>query len=221
MSFECVFKYFERGEDGKYNTEEKKTLTKSVGKKGEDTDLDQCAKVILAQLARRDVWVVDVEICEFVRKQVSFKETKGGIIVKNRKYVLDSGEITSEPFIETKIADLKQLPIKEQQFQKPPLRYEVFRPNREDLAILLKNGTKLTLGRKYPIFEEKIKSGSDLFYYITQDDTGTRIELNSLFFEPERKGLIGMGAEASYAIDGSNLSYVNSSSMNMPNLRGI
>ena len=44
----------------------------------------------MSQLARRDIWVVDVDILEFKRQKINFRETKGGIVIKNKKFSLDN-----------------------------------------------------------------------------------------------------------------------------------
>ena len=46
----------------------------------------------MSQLARRDIWVVDVEVCELVKKNVKFKESADGkgIILKNKRFSLSS-----------------------------------------------------------------------------------------------------------------------------------
>ncbi len=99
MGYELTFHYHERDEsEGKYNTEETKTLTKNVGRRSAEVPLEQVAAVVMGQLARRDIWVVDVEIAEFAKRTVSFKETKSGIIIKNRKFNYDqvAGHLISE-----------------------------------------------------------------------------------------------------------------------------
>ena len=89
MGYEIVYFYHERGEDGKYKTDEKKELKKRVGAAYDDVPLENAAAVILAQFARRDILVADVEIYEYTKKKLSFKECPGGVIIKNRKFSLD------------------------------------------------------------------------------------------------------------------------------------
>ncbi len=58
----------------------------------------------MAQLARRDIWVVDVEVVELVRRSVNFKECKDGkgIVLKNKRYSFDgSADILEEEEVET------------------------------------------------------------------------------------------------------------------------
>ena len=85
-----IYSYHERV-NGDYNKEETKTFKKKVGVPFDDTSLEKLAGAVMAQLARRDVWIVDVEIFELSKKSISFKEAKGGIILKNKKFLFDGG----------------------------------------------------------------------------------------------------------------------------------
>ncbi len=64
-------------------------LTKKVGKDDEDTPLEQVVMLVKSQLARRDILVTDVDVFEFVKKKVKFKEVKGGFIIKDKKFMMD------------------------------------------------------------------------------------------------------------------------------------
>lgn len=91
MGFEVTYFFHERQADGKYNTEEKKEMKKKVGTPFEEMPLEQLASVVMSQLARRDIWVIDVEVFEYTKKKLSFKESTDGtgIIIKNKKFSLD------------------------------------------------------------------------------------------------------------------------------------
>jgi hypothetical protein len=88
MGFEVKYIYHPRKEEGGYNTDLKESKVVKVGKPFDNTDIESVAAAIMGQLARRDVWVVDVEICEYTKSDVSFKECKDGkgIMLKNRKF---------------------------------------------------------------------------------------------------------------------------------------
>ena len=93
MGYEVKYTYHPRKEDGPgYDTETTEERTAKVGKPFDDSPLEKCAAAIMAQLARRDVWVVDVEVCELIKKQISFKESKDGkgIVLKNKRFSLGS-----------------------------------------------------------------------------------------------------------------------------------
>lgn len=64
-------------------------LTKKVGKDDEDTPLEQVVMLVKSQLARRDILVTEVDVYEFVKKKVKFKEVKGGFIIKDKKFMMD------------------------------------------------------------------------------------------------------------------------------------
>jgi len=89
MGYEAIFYYFERGEDGKYDLENKQEFRQTIGEKTDSTPLDELASTIISQLARRDVWITEVDAYEFKKAKITFKEAKGGIILKNKKFLLN------------------------------------------------------------------------------------------------------------------------------------
>jgi hypothetical protein len=98
MGFEIKYTYHPRGDDG-YDTNKKEQKFVKVGKPFDETPLEKLAAAIMAQLARRDIWVVDVEVCEFVRKNISFKECKDGkgIVLKGKRFSFnEAAEMISE-----------------------------------------------------------------------------------------------------------------------------
>lgn len=95
MGFEVTYKYHEKGEEG-YDMENIHELKRKVGKAYDDTSYERLAAAIMGQFARRDIMVVDVDIMEFVKKEISFRETKNGICIKNKKYLFDGTEIEVE-----------------------------------------------------------------------------------------------------------------------------
>ena len=95
MGFEVVFKYHDKIENG-YDTLENKTFKKKFGDPYEDVPLSKLALFIMGQLARRDIWIVDVEINEFIKKSISFRENKSGIIIKNNKFTGEYIPITGK-----------------------------------------------------------------------------------------------------------------------------
>jgi hypothetical protein len=91
MGFEVVYRYHEKQEEGGYNKDETKEMRRKVGEPFEDVPLETLAQKIMAQMARRDIWVLpDVEIYELKKQKVNFRETKGGVIIKNKKFLLDT-----------------------------------------------------------------------------------------------------------------------------------
>src|SRR5271165_4743760 len=103
MGYEILIPYYEQIGEGEYNREETKTMKKRVGDPYEDVSLDKCAGVIMAQLARRDIWVITkgIEVYEVSKKKINFNNSKGSITLKNKKYRMDgSAEIISQEIVE-------------------------------------------------------------------------------------------------------------------------
>ena len=77
MAFEIVFKYYECLESGiDYDKSNILSYTKNLGNIFEEVSLEKLASMILTQLARRDVFVFDVEVFELVKKKISYKQSK-------------------------------------------------------------------------------------------------------------------------------------------------
>ena len=104
MGYEIKYKFHPRKEEGSgYNTDLTEEKLVKVGKPFDDTPLEKVAAAIMSQMARRDIWVVDVEVAELVRKQIAFKECKDGkgIVLKGKKYSFnESAQMVSEDVIE-------------------------------------------------------------------------------------------------------------------------
>ena len=98
MAFEIKFKYYEKTGLCDYDKAKELEYVKTVGDLQVDLPLEKLASVILGQMARRDILVFDVEIYEFTKKKISFKETKNGIVIKNKKFNLglDNIVVTEE-----------------------------------------------------------------------------------------------------------------------------
>ena len=120
MGYEVTYHYHERVE-GDYNKDETKTFKKKVGDPFEEVSLEKLAGAVMAQLARRDVWIVDVEVYELSKKPISFKEAKGGIILKNKKFLFDGGgEDASSVIVQDMIQAPAPQPIQQpQQYAMP------------------------------------------------------------------------------------------------------
>lgn len=103
MGYEVKYIYHQRKEDGGYNTDQKEEKLVKVGKPFDDTPLEKVAAAIISQLARRDIWVVDVHVSELVRKEITFKECKDGkgITLKGKRYSFnEAAQMVSEDVVE-------------------------------------------------------------------------------------------------------------------------
>ncbi len=204
MGFEVIFSYHERLEGG-YDKENTKTMKKKVGKADDEVATEKLAGTIMAQLARRDIWVVDVEVFEFTKKKLSFKESKDGLVIGNKKYLfLECGGLGVQEIVEQPPEQFKpqfghsNLPAtipseamrgeKNANFadfqllKKRPLRYEIFQP---DLAFgLPMRGLAFTVGDKYAIYQEKAAGNDNRMgmNYTTIDNNGHKQVLNDKYF---------------------------------------
>ena len=121
MGYEIKIKYHPKKTEGiGYDSEILEEETKKVGKPFDDTGLEKLAGAVMAQLARRDVMVVDLEIDELVRRSISFKEASDGkgIILKNKKFSLDqTAKLVASDFVEVPVGQpAVQQPTQPQQF---------------------------------------------------------------------------------------------------------
>lgn len=207
MGYEFFCHYHERLGDGSYDKDQIKTMKKRVGQAEEEVACERLAGAIMAQLARRDVWVLDVEVYEFSKKKISFRETKGGLVIGNKKYGLDDcgqysvQEAACEPEARHKpgfrqdslppqyaqhgqdgsvnIADL-------QLTKRKPIRYEIFQPDPVFVDPQKVRTLAFTVGDKYPIYQER-PAGNDPrlgMNYTTLDNQGRKQVLNDKHFVP-------------------------------------
>lgn len=216
MGFEVNYSYYEKLPDGNYNKEDLKVMKRKVGDPLEDTSLEMLASKILAQLARRDIWVQDVEVFEYKKNKITFKETQGGIILKNKKFSLDtvshgldSKEI-SPPQVSVPPSNGNNLihqPAKQLITLPPelagqsPARIEIYDPEPDHIRAGLVRG-RFTSGKRYPIFKEQrdpreAQFGKELpMLYTTIDDTGKMVVTPGVTFRPVPVGLIGGNFES-------------------------
>ncbi len=174
MGFEVLYNFHERGEDGNYNKDETKQIKKKYGDAYEELPLEKLASVIMAQLARRDVWVTNIEIYEYKKAKVNFRETKGGIVIKNKKFLLDaeancivSGELVDETTGEPVQPHNMTPPTPQQpqpQQKKRPIKWVVvdesgvMQGNKgERMPVMLaiqRAGLQFSANKRYPVFAE-------------------------------------------------------------------
>lgn len=219
MGYEVTYKYHERTE-GEYNREETKTFKKKVGDPFEEISLEKLAGAIMAQLARRDVWIVDVEVFELSKKQISFKEAKGGIILKNKKFLFDGGGADASTIV---VQDMIQAPAP-QPYQPPvastngqhvniqgqspnptvganphpheqgrprrPVDWMVFAPELHQMPEVKQKNLRFTPDKKYPVFEKRESVGGGEVY-VMQDDTGREQLVSDKYFVPGNVNLFG------------------------------
>lgn len=205
MGYELIFHYKEAEKPGVYKDEVKNKSYK-IGKVTEDISLDILAGKIMSQLARRNILIVDVEIYEYAKKKLSYRETNDGIVLKNKKFSFDSGVVvTAEDFEvdqeQEQIQEFRPLPspskeladkscpiVQRNQNSKRIIRHEVFDPDPIGLQKIRQKGLKFTMGKKYPVHSEE-SLGSTLIYNTT-DDSGNAVKVSAEFFVAIGQGLI-------------------------------
>jgi len=208
MGFEVVFKYHDKIENG-YDTVENKTFKKKFGDPYEDVPLSKLALFVMGQLARRDIWIVDVEINEFIKKSISFRENKGGIIIKNKKFSLDSkleeSVIVEEEIVASDNSTQQQsvnvvvpvnaaapankivYPHEAMKPNKRPIGQMIFSPEAPQMHEVSK--FKLTIDKKYSIYEKRISPTGEL--YVILDDLQRETVISDKYFIPAAINLIG------------------------------
>jgi hypothetical protein len=240
MGYEVKYHYHDKTESG-YDTDDVKIFTKRVGKSFEDTSLGAVASAIIRQLARRDIWVVNVEIVEFVKKEISFRESKGGIVIKNKKFNFDS---ISQSIVEDEdVEDVEDvddvddvdegtvdtpavpLPVKPPVVESlgRPLRKESFNPEVPGLAQeCQRRGYAFTLGKLYDIYKETpdFRGLMHGMVYTVLDDNGKKREMNDKHFASDAvlKGFENPATPRSAG--GTGLNWQGTVSSDMPDLRG-
>jgi hypothetical protein len=198
MGYEIVYTYQDRGGEG--NQEEVKTMKKRLGDPYDDIPLEKLAGAIMGQFARRDIWVTNVEIYEYSKKKVSFKETKGGIIVKNKKFVVgDDASIIMQDLVEAPPAPTTPQHQPARQMvpattaQQPahmphnngqlrPQKWVIFQPS--TMKPIREKGLRFTVDKKYPVFQEYMNHTGIGMVYKTLDDLGREIDVLDEYFVP-------------------------------------
>ena len=213
-----------------------------VGKFEDDVPLEILAGKIMSQLARRNILIVDIEIYEYAKKKISYKETDAGIIIKNKKFSFDSGAVLESGLQEDEevsriledeelLGKLKSaigmeskkinLAKKHVEVGKKFIRKETFDPEIITKHKIEQKGYKFTVGKSYPIFSEKSLIGG-LINYLTTDDTGREVEVAAECFVAQSSGLLFNGEESEF--QNSNSKEINlwgnaDSSSDVPDIR--
>lgn len=237
MGYELVFHYKEVGDKPGFYSEEVKNKSYKIGKVTEDVNIELVAGKILSQLARRNILIVDVEIYEYAKKKISYRETADGIVIKNKKFSFDSssvslvGEFTEEDQ-EAPIEDFKNIPSPSKELAdrscpvkknlvKRAIKQEVYDPDPIGQQKVAQRGLKFTLGKKYAIYSEE--SLGNTIIYNTIDDSGREVKVGSEYFSAIGAGLLEEDAGPKYVgaenqKDEINL-WKNYEQVDMPDIR--
>lgn len=247
MGFEVLYKYHERLETGGYDKDNTKELKRRVGDAYEDVPLEKVAAAIMQQLARRDIWVVDVSLVEYTRKPVSFKETKGGIVIKNKKFILDQdntlvGQDLVSQDVTPQAVPGQQVVHPHEKVQAPahqnrrpaapapqnrsngrrPIRKVVYMPSTPELVRKHGLAGRLTIEGEYDVFEDRMNPNGVGTEYLLRDDHGRELWAQDEHFVPAQMNLMAdreLGFSKSGRRADNNLKWDGVLDGEIPNLR--
>jgi len=203
MGYEIFYSYKEALESPGTYGEEVKTKSVKVGKVTDEVGLEVVAGKVMSQLARRNILIVDVEIYEYAKKKLGYRETSDGIVIKGKKFSFDSGAVATTEDFESEddfkteddfkpvpspsreLAD-KSCPVK-RNLAKRVIRQEMYDPDPVGEQKVRQKGLKFTMGRKYPVHSEE-SLGSTLVYSTT-DDSGKEVKVSAEYFVAVGAGL--------------------------------
>lgn len=204
MGYEVIYKYKEATDVPGVYSDEVKERSAKIGKVTEDVPLEALAAKVMTQLVRRNVLIVDVEIYEYAKRRVSYRETSSGIVLKNKKFSFDSGSVVETGDFEEDVREeFKPLPTPSKDLAdrscplvaKPPhagarrpIRHEIFEPEPLALHKAQQKGLKFTVGKRYPVYSEESMGSAVL--YDTTDDRGRDVKVSSEYFMAVGAGLM-------------------------------
>jgi hypothetical protein len=230
MGFEVIYKYHEKDASGNYNKEEVKELKKKVGNAYEDLPLEKLASVIMSQLARRDIWILpDVEIYEYKKTKISFRETKGGIVIKNKKFELDTdANIVIHEFTEgepaTNGAMVPALPPNNKvNIAGPtgrPIKWVALDPSDQNLAKVKGSGLAFLPNKRYPVFNEVTHPKEfGTMIYTMLDENKREVTIKDEYFLNADQRLVGFNSTVDRESE-PKLAFGNYEKDTMPDIRG-
>lgn len=204
MGFEVQYLYHERT-DGGYNKEETKKLKKRIGDPFEEVPLEKLAAAIMTQYARRDIWVVGVEVFELSKREISFREAKNGIVIKNKKFLWGENSNIVVEEMEHAAPTPTQYPHElldqhvsvagqampqtnmqpHNQGQLRAVKYMTFAPELQMMPEVKQKGLRFTPDKKYPIFQIQPHPTGIGEVFKMVDDTGREQLVSDKYFVPE------------------------------------
>lgn len=240
VGYEIIYSYHEK-QDGNYNKEETKTLKKKVGEPFEDVSLETLASSVMGQLARRDIFVIGVEIFELAKKKITFRETDNGVVIKNKKFLFDQASgnfITQEVepekstavvplqgqntlYPHEQLANSKKELTASGQSGKRIIDNVVFFPEPQMILEVKNKGYRLTVDKKYAVYGKTGSIHGEILTII--DDTNREIKISDKFFVPGNVNLLADNelnfSETQKQREHGNLYWGGAVADNVPNLR--
>jgi hypothetical protein len=248
MAYEVIFKYYEKLGVCEYDKTKELEFKKTLGSLQEEYPLEKLASAILGQMARRDILVYDVEIFEFTKKKISFKENKNSISIKNKKFNLGTDNIVVSEEVENvnllscnnhssvnctkqeipQVTENKAVVQKPQSVSPPqpksligdrkPIKRVIFSPG--DLKYLSGKPWRFSLNKEYYVYRERFAENGIGMLYLMIDDRNREFEVQDEFFVPSHANLIGEDDSNSFNVNNDRLNWQGSTANNdMPKLR--
>jgi hypothetical protein len=235
MGYETVFHFHEKDESGSYKKDEIKEMKKKIGTPYEDVSLEKLASVIMSQLARRDIWILpDVEIYEYKKVKINFRETKGGIIIKHKKFELDTeANIVVHEFTEGEpvhsngngaMVPVLVAPNNKTNIAAPigrPIKWVTLDTNDRNLAKIKGSGLAFLPNKRYPVFNEIAhpKQFGVMIYTMWDENKREVTVFDEYFVNADQKLLQGFSTTADRGNE-VNLSHGDYEKSSMPDIRG-
>lgn len=208
MGFEVQYSYYDKIADSfEYDREAPKTLKKVYGKAIEEYPLDKLATSIMQQMARRDIFIFDVEIYEFQKKKISFRQNKSDLVIKNKKFtnsgvfLENCGEEDCQPAAPVVALESKPAPVNNigprvniannktnlvNQVSDRVIKKMQFLPGR-----LTKPVGRFTVEKVYPVYRESLSENGVGMMIEVMDDAGARVKVSDEHFVSLNQNLIG------------------------------
>lgn len=234
MGYEVIYKYHEKDDSGNYNKEVIKEMKKKIGDAYEEIPLEKLASAIMSQLARRDVWILpDVEIYEYKKSKISFRETKGGIVIKNKKFELDNdANIVVHEFTEgqpvhqngTTAMVPVQPPNNKTNIAAPtgrPIKWVALDPDERNIAKVKGSGLAFLPNKRYPVFSETAdpKSFGRMIYVLLDENKREVTTFDDYFLNADQRMVQGFNSTVDKDAE-PKLSFGEYEKDTIPDIRG-
>jgi hypothetical protein len=239
MGYEVVYKFYERDEEGDYNKNIEKKLKVEVGGPFEDVPREKLVSAIMSQMARRDILIFDVDIWELKKTKISFKETKGGIILGTKKYTFDGVNLVFQEIKEATVvvppktgngmivaaSEMPQLAPNKMNMvpavrNTRPMKWVTLDPDEPNLAKIRGSGLAFKPDKRYPVFNEMPhpKQLGVMIYTIIDDNEREVSVMDTYFLNADQ--ILQRGFSSSVdRIENPRLSYGAEHELDIPDIR--
>jgi len=139
MGYEVQISFYEKQADGEdFNRDDLKVKIAKLGDPLTEVAPDHLAAHIMKEFSRSDIWVDKVEIFEWVKKSVSFKEAKGGgVLIGGKKYNPSLNEIMKLAAEAAQPQPQQPLPPQQPQPQPQPQYQQQPQPQQQQSPLIL------------------------------------------------------------------------------------